>query len=401
MITMMMKILAQQGKATPQATQKNLSVSAKDFDSVSIEEVVSVAPALSEDQLKLFKMSAQDVLTKVRKDLAAYGYKNITVGKEFVYATGSIPILLVAHVDTVHTVPSTTILYDRAQGLLWSPEGLGADDRAGVLGILELLKRGHRPHVLFTDGEEYGGTGAREVTKTVPDNGVLYAIELDRKNGDEAVFYDCDNPEFTKYVLSFGFKHALGTFSDISILCPHWNIAGVNLSAGYYNEHTRAEYLNLRGLWRTLERVEQMLAQKPAKRFKHHTKLKAQSSKLSRHSSYSAWPVDDYAKWRYDYDLAWAERVDALSSPKTPLKTQPLSVTSAIKPYVSAAKTLNNSVKFIVEIYADDMAGELGGSETTWLRWLYDNYDELELAAEEAVQMRIDDMLMHGGGVRW
>ena len=60
-----------------------------------------------------------------------------------------------------------------------------------------------------------------------------YIIQLDRRSSNDCVFYDCDNKEFTKYVESFGFLEGIGSFSDISVICLSWGIAGVNLSVGY------------------------------------------------------------------------------------------------------------------------------------------------------------------------
>ena len=66
--------------------------------------------------------------------------------------------------------------------------------------------------------------------------------------------------EFEKYINSFGFKTNKGIFSDISFICPNWNVAGVNLSAGYYNEHTEVESLKLDDLEYTIDRVKELIS---------------------------------------------------------------------------------------------------------------------------------------------
>ena len=50
-----------------------------------------------------------------------------------------------------------------------------------------------------------------------------------------------------------------GSFSDISFLCPAWEVAGVNLSVGYYNEHSNSEYLCVGQLFDIIEKVKLML----------------------------------------------------------------------------------------------------------------------------------------------
>ena len=189
-----------------------------------------------------------------------YGKHNVFTTEDFIYATGDIPILLVAHLDTV--LSQAPIILANKEGDIWiGRHGLGADDRAGVFAILKILQSGRRPSVLFTTEEEVGGLGAMTFVKEFPEPPVptKYIIEIDRRGRGQAVFYDCGNSKFMSYVESFGFKTQQGIFSDISFICPHWDVAGVNLSAGYYNEHTELESLNIKDLFYTIKRVEEML----------------------------------------------------------------------------------------------------------------------------------------------
>ena len=194
-----------------------------------------------------------------------YDIKKITRHKHYLYAEGNIPIMLVAHIDTVHKTSPHEVFWDKKQNVLWSPTGLGADDRAGVWAILQLLK--HKPYVLFCDEEETGGKGAIQASKDLWPN-VHFIIELDRKGKNDAVFYDCDNEEFTDFICEFGFKESIGSFSDISFLCPSWGIAGVNLSIGYYRQHTDLETLYLNETIDTINKVAKIL-QSDTKEFQY------------------------------------------------------------------------------------------------------------------------------------
>ncbi|MDZ7379123.1 MAG: M28 family peptidase [candidate division KSB1 bacterium] len=187
-------------------------------------------------------------------------------GDGYVYAAGEVPVLLVAHVDTVHRTAPTELYYDQQAHVLWSPQGLGADDRAGVWAILEVLRTGRRPHVLFTDGEEEGGWGAANAARALRPN-VHCVVELDRRGADDAVYYGCGNADIRRWVAAFGFAEARGTFTDISVLCPAWDVAGVNLSVGYYREHTHTEYLRVNETLQTIDRVCRMLDAAPAVRW--------------------------------------------------------------------------------------------------------------------------------------
>lgn len=218
----------------------------------------------------LLKMTQEEIYIFLQQELLKY-YSFLDIDKDYIYAKGTYPIMLVAHMDTVYDnmdeedrvyyesigmnyyelFPDEVkrIFHDREQNVLWSPQGLGADDRAGIFIILKLLSSGLIPHILFTKDEEIGGVGAKKFIfnnkKSNIFQNINYILELDRRGENEAVFYNCSNKNFEQYITNFGFKKEQGTFTDISIICPYFNIAGVNVSVGYYNEHTYKEFLCL------------------------------------------------------------------------------------------------------------------------------------------------------------
>lgn len=211
---------------------------------------------------QVFTMHEQQLLNVLRKTLENYyEKKNIIATNDYIYVVGDIPIALLAHLDTVHKAPPTEFFHDKERGYLWTPEGLGADDRAGVFGILMLLKAGYRPSILFLTQEERGGIGAEKLIKEwpAPASEINFLIELDRRGEDDAVYYDCGNEEFEKFISSFGFNTEWGSFSDISVIAPVWDRAAVNLSIGYFDEHTLCERLNYRYMFKTIDRVKQIL----------------------------------------------------------------------------------------------------------------------------------------------
>ena len=182
---------------------------------------------------------------------------------EFVYAAGDIPVLLIAHLDTVLSKPPTKI-YATEDRMIWtSPDtGLGADDRAGVYAIIKIILSGRKPSILFTTGEEVGGLGAMTFVKMFPRpvSTTKYLVEIDRRGRGQSVYYDCGNKKFEEYINSVGgFTTHQGIFSDISFICPNWNVAGVNISAGYYNEHTKEETLNFNDLFYSIDGINKLL----------------------------------------------------------------------------------------------------------------------------------------------
>ena len=180
---------------------------------------------------RVLKMSVIDLYTFLNSTLAPlYGAENVvTDWDNYMVFKGTSPIGLCAHLDTVLVRPPEEILYDpRLEIMMSTSGGLGADDRAGVVAILELVAQGHRPTLIFTNYEESGGIGASILAAqdVLFDVDLKYLIEIDRRGSDDCVFYDDENEEFQDYVESFGFYTTIGIFSDISILCPALGISG-------------------------------------------------------------------------------------------------------------------------------------------------------------------------------
>lgn len=181
----------------------------------------------------------------------------------FVYAKGTFPVLLVAHLDTVHKHLPQTIDYDKNLNTLSSKNGLGADDRCGVYMILEIVKK-YNCSVVFCEDEETGGLGADKFSSYILEHDAEalknnYIIEIDRQGKNDAVFYGCANDDFEKFVTQGYFDTNYGTFSDISVICPDLGIAGVNLSCGYYKQHTVNEYVKIDEFDKCLNGVLQLL----------------------------------------------------------------------------------------------------------------------------------------------
>lgn len=211
---------------------------------------------------KLCSLEVDKLKNNLTKYLQTKNYKHIIKDNDFIMAEGDIPICLIAHIDTVFNYTPKEFFYDNQKKVLWSPTGAGFDDRAGVYGIIQILEAGFRPSVIFTDGEEKGGIGSCKIISLYSDYPFVECkalIQLDRANKQDAVFYECNNQDFEKYIFKYGFKLDYGTFSDISILAPQWKIAGVNLSIGYINEHSTSELLYCNWCDNTIKKVKNIL----------------------------------------------------------------------------------------------------------------------------------------------
>lgn len=243
----------------------------------------------------------QDMLKKYLEcRLKTAGYKEIINRDGFLYARGDIPYLLTAHMDTVHkvTCKDYKVEYFKNKTKIWSKDGIGGDDRCGVYMILDIINE-FKPSILFCEDEEIGGIGSRKfcASKFIDElKDMNYLIELDRANSNDAVFYDCDNEEFTQFILdNTGYKEAFGSYSDISELSPECKIASVNLSCGYYNAHTNAEHVIIEEMERTIEVVKKLLAIEDCEQFEYIEKA------LPSYYGYYG-----YARnYNYDYDYGY------------------------------------------------------------------------------------------------
>ncbi len=272
---------------------------------------------LKENELKTFEQLvslSQPALKKVMSKFLRSKYHKVTETKDYILAKGDIPIALVAHMDTVFDKPVENMFYDARKNVIWSPEGLGADDRAGVFAIIQIIRSGLRPHIILTTDEEKGCLGAAELCEIKnPFKKLQYIIELDRRGANDCVFYDCESPEFVEYIESFGFVENWGSFSDICEICPAWGVAGVNLSVGYKDEHSYSELLYVSHLLATIDKVKKMLQEKDIPFFKYVESPYAYSwSKLSKKWQAPYEDEDDYDTEFYKkfYGTGWNSTMD-------------------------------------------------------------------------------------------
>lgn len=179
----------------------------------------------------------------------------------YILIKGEAPVMLVAHMDTVHKIPVKDICVSKDGDVLMSPQGIGGDDRCGVFALVSCYEKSPiKPWLLFTCDEETGGKGARMFVNDYPRlpkalRGIKVLIEIDRRGSADAVYYDCDNTDLEDYITSKGFVTDWGSYSDICDIAPAMGVAAVNLSSGYYNAHQTHEYIVRSELKNTIDKV--------------------------------------------------------------------------------------------------------------------------------------------------
>ncbi|RNB92522.1 M28 family peptidase [Brevibacillus fluminis] len=176
----------------------------------------------------------------------------------FVFCGQGPTILLSAHMDIFQELEESRQIVQEGTTLYSTSGILGADDRAGIAVILEIIKNIHQTNfngtlkIAFTVGEEIGLIGSQQL-----DPMFLYdidsAIVVDRRGNRDIVTSYAGIIPFCpdSYGLLFEQAGALagmedwkvteGGSSDAKVFFQKFGIPSVNLSVGYQHEHTERE----------------------------------------------------------------------------------------------------------------------------------------------------------------
>lgn len=175
----------------------------------------------------------------------------------------------VCHIDTVHKIFKTKQVYKTTQGNYFAmcyddgPEqiGIGGDDFCGIIINIELMHRLKKVKCAFFLDEENGCLGSKAGDLTFFDD-CRYAVQVDRKGNTDIIVNgngtQLCSEEFKTAMNSlgavYGYSATNGKRSDVIALKERGlGISCINLSAGYYKEHTKQEYVNERDLLNVLE----------------------------------------------------------------------------------------------------------------------------------------------------
>jgi len=172
---------------------------------------------------------------------------------------GSPDILFCAHLDTVGGPDSINIIHE-FDGDIIKTNGktiLGADDKAGVVIMLEMIEKKVPGFYLFTVGEEKGCQGSSKLSKKMenkPDDkfkNIKKIVAFDRSGYKSVITHQmqqrCCSDDFANDLAAklnkFGFSYQLdpegyycdsAEFADIIPECT-------NISVGYFDQHNNNE----------------------------------------------------------------------------------------------------------------------------------------------------------------
>jgi di/tripeptidase len=176
---------------------------------------------------------------------------------------------VISHTDTVHRIDTINVvesILPNSQGDLkkallaindiGEPTGIGGDDKCGVFACLTLLKELPYLKAAFFVSEETGCHGSRKADMEFFSN-VGYAIQFDAPENymvTEKCFgsqlFDRDSEFFTKIdkvltenMVLEDMDYMTHPYTDVWALRNKFDFACINFSIGYYNYHTKNEYV--------------------------------------------------------------------------------------------------------------------------------------------------------------
>lgn len=149
---------------------------------------------------------------------------------------------------------------------------LGADDTNGICCALQLLKVIPDLKVCFTTEEEIGFLGAEYASDNIDFfYNVSYLIQADRHGKSDLITHTngIDSAsevwlqEISGIMAKYHYQEEWGIGTDIGVLAEKLQLSAVNISCGYYSEHTVNETTVIPELQNCLNFMEEILKTVP------------------------------------------------------------------------------------------------------------------------------------------
>jgi len=192
---------------------------------------------------------------------------------------------VVSHTDTVHNIDTINIreemlpnaqketkLSYKAYNDSGLPTGIGGDDKCGVFACLTLLKELPYLKAAFFVSEETGCHGSKNADEDFFKN-VGYSIQFDAPenwmvteqcfgqvlfNRDSDFFQEC-NKVLTEGMVNEDMQYMIHPYTDVYSLRGKFDFSCINFSIGYYNYHTRHEYVVVEDVFNGIDMGRKMI----------------------------------------------------------------------------------------------------------------------------------------------
>ena len=176
---------------------------------------------------------------------------------------------VISHTDTVHNIDTINIseeMLPNAQNELklsykayndkGNPTGIGGDDKCGVFACLTLLEELPYLKAAFFVSEETGCHGSLKASEDFFSN-VGYGIQFDAPENwmitekcfgqvlfdRETEFFETCDKVLTEGMNQNDMEYMVHPYTDVYALRGKFDFSCINISIGYYNYHTKNEYV--------------------------------------------------------------------------------------------------------------------------------------------------------------
>ena len=192
---------------------------------------------------------------------------------------------VISHTDTVHDIDTINIVEEtlpnaqgeiklsyKAYNELGYPTGIGGDDKCGVFACLTLLKELPNLKAAFFVSEETGCHGSLKASEEFFTN-VGYGIQFDAPENwmitekcvgqvlfdrDTEFFEACDKV-LTEGMNQNDMRYMVHPYTDVYALRGKFNFSCINFSIGYYNYHTKNEYVVVEDVFNGIDMGRKMI----------------------------------------------------------------------------------------------------------------------------------------------
>jgi len=192
---------------------------------------------------------------------------------------------VISHTDTVHEIDTINISEEnlpnaqkeikpslKAYNDFGQPTGIGGDDKCGVFACLTLLKELPNLKAAFFVSEETGCHGSKKADSNFFEN-VGYAIQFDAPENwmitekcfgqilfdRDSEFFGAVNEVLTEGMNPSDMEYMVHPYTDVYALRGKFDFSCINFSIGYYDYHTRNEYVVIEDVFNGIEMGKKMI----------------------------------------------------------------------------------------------------------------------------------------------
>ena len=192
---------------------------------------------------------------------------------------------VISHTDTVHEIDTINIREEnlpnaqkeiksslKAYNDFGQPTGIGGDDKCGVFACLTLLKELPNLKAAFFVSEETGCHGSKKADSGFFEN-VGYAIQFDAPENwmitekcfgqilfdRDSEFFGTVNEVLTEGMNPSDMEYMVHPYTDVYALRGKFDFSCINFSIGYYDYHTKNEYVVIEDVFNGIEMGKKMI----------------------------------------------------------------------------------------------------------------------------------------------